>query len=291
MRFNRRTLLAAAAALPAAACVTPVRRDASRPLGLADITVRKELASDYAGTMRALAAIGYTHFGFRLAAMSPLEPAEIPAADKAAMVRDAGLGIDTVRLGYSAPFARQIEAAAKMGAAIVAYTAAPVFFATGTVGIATREAFDAWLPELGEIAAIARANGLRLAFHNHWWDHVPLGGESPIEIIARTYSPEQVGFEIDLAWAHIGGEDPLAFVRRLGPRVLAMHFKDVDPARGDDYGRQLVPPGEGVLGYAAMIPQLDRITNAIGYVEVDDPVDGLVAASNGYQTIAKAREG
>ena len=263
----------------------------ARSIGLADYTVRKELAADYAGTLKKVAQIGYSHIGFRLAAMSPQDKSEPEAATKAAMVRDAGLSIDTVRISMTMPAEQQIEAAAAMGAKTIAYSASPVFFTSGKLGETTREKFDAWLPEFGKLAEQVTTYGLTLAYHNHWWDHKPLDGETPLAILARTFSPRTLAFEIDLGWAYLGGQDPLALVRSLGARVVSMHLKDVDPARGDTMQRQIVAPGEGVMGYDELIPALDRITTAIGYVEVDEPEDGIESARRGYATVTQAREG
>src|SRR5690606_23147706 len=113
---------------------------------------------------------------------------------------------------------------------------------------------------------------------------------TPLEIIARSFAPGEVDFEIDCAWAYLAGVDPLTVVRELGPRVLSLHFKDVDPARGAEPEAQLVAPGEGVLRFKILVPALDRVTDAIGYVEVDRPRDGLAAARSGARTIGQARK-
>lgn len=294
MSVSRRNLLrggtaAAVVAASTSACTTIAPAPERRPLGLAPITVRKELAQDYAGTLRKVAAMGYSHFGFPLAQMSPQQPAGPPVAEIARMIRDAGMEVGVVRYGMAEPAEKQFAEAAELGATTVAYTASPVFFRGGKLGTATREAFDGWLPELGKLADLARKNGLRLAYHNHWWDHVPLDGETPLQIIARTYSPAQVAFEVDLAWAKLGERDPLALVERHAERVASMHFKDVATARGPDMFAQLSAPGEGDLGYATLVPALDRLTDAVGYVEVDDPDDGLAAAQTGANTILAAR--
>lgn len=259
-------------------------------MGLANITIRRELQQDYAGTLRKVAALGYTHFGFPLAAMDPRIPAGPHPREIAAMVQDTGMEVGVVRYGLAAPAQQQLEWAAELGASIIAYTAAPVFFRAEPMGRITRATFDQWLPQLDELADYAQAAGLRLAYHNHWWDHRPLDGETPIEIIARRFSPSQVAFEVDLAWAWLGGVAPLELIERLGPRVVSMHFKDVDRTRGPDMHDQLVAPGDGDLGYKALVPRIDRLTDAIGYVEVDNPADGLEAAANGVRTVFAARE-
>ena len=52
---------------------------------------------------------------------------------------------------------------------------------------------------------------------------------------------------------------------------------------------QLVAPGEGDLDYATLVPKLDALTDGVGYVEVDNPADGLAAAETGARTILAAR--
>ncbi|WP_379488520.1 sugar phosphate isomerase/epimerase family protein [Novosphingobium soli] len=273
-----------------ASCTTvPGRRHSSRPLGLADLTVMSALSRDYPATLRAVAAMGYTHFGFRLAGYGKSAAPELPPAEKARLVHDAGLAVGVVRYGYGRSFAEQARDAQAIGASIIAYSAAPVFFRGPALGQTTRAAFDAWLPELGTMARIAQDHGLTLAYHNHWWDHAPLEGETPLDLIAAAFSPAQVAFEIDLAWAWVGGVDPLALVTRLGARVVSLHLKDVDPSRGADRMRQLVEPGAGRLDYAALLPRLDRVTDAIGYVEVDTPADGMTAAANASRFLHNVR--
>lgn len=288
--FARRQVLATLAALPLAACagtgMAPARR---RPLGLADLTVMKALRADYAGTLKQVAAFGYTHFGFRLAGYGTGD-GELPPAEKARLVRDAGLEVGVVRYGYGKSFAQQVEEAASINASLIALSAAPVFFKGRALGETTRAAFDAWLPELGEMARTARSAGLTLLYHNHWWDHVPLDGETPLDLIARRYSADELGFEIDLAWTWLGGVDPLGLVRSLGSRVRSMHFKDVDPGRGADRMKQLVAPGSGKLDYQALVTRLDTITDAVGYVEVDGPEDGMADAEQAARLIRRARQ-
>lgn len=280
MELHRRGLLvggalAAIGIAPGTAWSAP--HGAGRPLGLADITVRKELMRDYAGTLKQVGAMGYTHFGFRLAAPGG-EPKPI---DKARMIRDAGMEPGVARLTpIGGNFDREIAQAAEAGAKILALTAAPPFLSSRSIGYATRAAFDAWLPELAALAAKCRAAGLTFTFHNHWWDLLPLGGETPLDIIARTLSPRDLSFEIDLGWTWYAGVAPLDLLARLGPRVSSMHLKDIDRSRGKTSNDLAVVVGTGEMGYAALLPRIRKLTSAIGYVEVDAPADGLKAAAD-----------
>lgn len=287
MNIRRRTALGGLGAALIASCTRPASMSPTkRALGLADITVRKELSADYAGTLKQAAAMGYTNFGFRLSDYAP-NPREPSPAEKAAMVRDAGMSIGPVRLNPRLTQPElEIEQAAAIGARIIALTAAPVFISGGEIGATTPEAFEAWLPSLVDLNEKCSNAGLILAYHNHWWDHAPIGRSSALDWIAVQ---TEVSFEVDCAWAWLGGIAPLALVERLGARVVSMHFKDVDPAPGQSMFEQLVVPGLGQLDYAALLPNLDRATNAVGYVEVDNPADGLAAASSAARFLTNVR--
>ena len=181
----------------------------------------------------------------------------------------------------NAAYDRQIAQAAEIGAKVVAMSAAPPFI-SGRIGVATRIGFEAWLPQLVTLGERCREAGLRFAYHTHWWDVMPIeGGETPLDAILRTTSPADVAIELDLAWCWYGGVAPLDLLARLGPRVASMHFKDIDRTRGKGTTDHAVVIGSGEMGYAALLPRLRRLTSAIGYVEVDAPPDGLVAAAEG----------
>lgn len=286
---SRREVLRGGMALALAAGSAPAFARRRAPLGLADITVLKELARDYAGTLKAAAALGYSHFGFRLAAYGP-GGSEPSPRDKAAMARDAGLAVGVVRFPPIRPdYPRLIAEAAEIGAKVVAMSAAPPFIAR-QLGVASRAAFEAWLPELATLGARCRAAGLRLAYHNHWWDVMPLeGGESPLDTIVRTMPPGDVAIELDLAWAWYGGVAPLDLLARLGPRVASLHLKDIDRRRGRTTTDHAVVIGAGEMGYAALLPRLRRLTDAVGYVEVDAPPDGLAAGAAGARFFHRHR--
>lgn len=288
MSLRRRDILRGGGALALLGAAAPAIGRSKALLGLADITVLKELNRDYAGTLKAAAAMGYTHFGFRLASYGGgNEP--LPQ-DKAKMVRDAGLEVGVVRFPpIRADHDRLIAEAAGIGAKVIAMSAAPPFISR-QLGVATRPAFDAWLPDLAALGSKCRAAGLTFAYHNHWWDVMPLeGGETPLDIILRSTSPTDVAIELDLAWAWYGGVAPLDLLAKIGSRVASMHFKDIDRRRGKSITDHAVVIGAGEMDYAALLPRIRRLTTAIGYIEVDSADDGLAAAAAGARFFREHR--
>lgn len=278
---RRAVLIGGAAAL--GGCVTGLTaRNDGRRLGLADITVMPDLLRDYPGTLRRVAAMGYTTMGVRLVGYRGVpDPGEPPALDKARMVRDAGLELGVVRLGVrNADYDRQLDDAVVMGARIVAMTTAPPFISGPRVRETTRAAFDAWLPQLVALGEKAKARGLILAYHNHWYDFVPLDGVRPFDLMVQQVPPALLSFEIDLAWTWYAGIAPLDLLTRLGPRVVSMHWKDVDRSHGKEASEHAVAPGKGEMDYARLLPRIHALTSAVGYVEVDKPEDGMAAAAD-----------
>ncbi|MET0179270.1 MAG: sugar phosphate isomerase/epimerase [Novosphingobium sp.] len=293
--IHRRAVLGGGASAALAAlsgCLTSGTRVRGSELGLADITVMRELLRDYAGTLRQVAAMGYTTMGFRLVGYSGKpDPGEPLPQEKARLVREAGLEVGVVRLGVrNVDYDRQLDEAAATGAKIVAITTAPPFIAGPTLYQTSRAAFDAWLPQLAALGEQARTRGLTLAYHNHWYDLAPLGGDRPLDLMASQVPPELLSFEVDLAWAWLAGVPPLALLRQLGPRVVSLHLKDIDRSRGGSRTDQAVAPGQGEMNYAALLPGVRRLTSATGYVEVDKPEDGLAAAAAGIAVIRAGLE-
>jgi sugar phosphate isomerase/epimerase len=287
--LDRRSALAVAGAAALAGAGPNAFATVKRRFGLADITVLKELSHDYAGTLEQVAAMGYDVLGFRLAGYGGPSPNEPTPAKKAQMVRAAGLELGVVRLGVRNPdFDRDLGQAADIGAEVVALTTAAPFIAGPSLFETTRAAFDAWLPQLAALGENARKRGLTLAYHNHWFDLQPLGGERPLDVMARSIPPELLSFEIDLAWTWYAGVAPFDLLRQLGPRVVSMHWKDIDRTRGKAITDHAVAPGVGEMDYPALLPRVIRVTRAIGYVEVDSPDDGLDAARQGAKLIRKA---
>lgn len=289
--LDRRTALKAGGAALFAAlggCATTAGSRGKLRFGLADITVQRELLRDYPGTLRQIAAMGYTTMGFRLAGYGGREPGEPTPADKARLIRDMALEVGVVRLGVrNVDYDRELDEAASAGAKIVAISTGAPFIAGPRMFETTRAAFDAWLPQLAAVGEKARSRGMMLAYHNHEYDLRPIGGERPLDLMARQIPPELLSFEVDLAWTWYAGVAPLDLLTQLGPRVVSMHWKDIDRSRGTTRNDLAVAPGSGEMNYRALLPHVAAATQALGYVEVDRPGNGLAAARQGAELIRK----
>jgi sugar phosphate isomerase/epimerase len=117
---------------------------------------------------------------------------------------------------------------------------------------------------LNAAAAVAAKHGVRLGYHNHAEELLSvLDGTPALEVLAG-HLDDAVVLEVDTYWAAVGGQDPVALLKRLGDRVTAVHVKD-GPATPDPIDQ--VPVGQGTLpvrDILAAAPQALRV------IELDD---------------------
>ena len=237
-------------------------------------TVRDALESDLPGTIRRLAEIGFTQ----------VEPYNFAArADElAAALAETGL---TAPTGH---------------APLLSGDQDEIFAAARRLGIGT--VFDPFLPpEQWQTAETVRANatrlneaakkgaehGIRVGYHNHWWElETSIAGVSALEYFAGLLDPELV-LEIDTYWAAVGGADPVALLERLGDRVVAIHIKDGPGTR--DMNAQL-PAGQGTMDVWGIIGAATSLEVPVlefdGYAH--DIFDGVSASLRYVQAGAPA---
>ena len=93
--------------------------------------------------------------------------------------------------------------------------------------------------------------GLGVVIHHHLATWIERADE--IDRLMAETDPARVGLLLDTGHAFRAGADPLAVLRRHGPRVRYVHLKDVD-ARGD-----WCALGDGVVPLPAILDELRRL--------------------------------
>ena len=219
-------------------------------------TLREQLAEDLPGTLDRLAALGLTR----------VEPFRL--TDHAS-----ALGPALAASGLTAPTAHQHV----VGTGISIDTANEIFATAAALGIGTvfdprvdRERFEsadavaAVADDLNAAAAVAAKHGVRVGYHNHAQElEIVHDGTTALELLAG-HLDDAVVLEVDTYWAAVGGQDPVALLKRLGERVTAVHVKD-GPATPDPLDQVAVGQGElPVRDILAAAPQALRV------VELDD---------------------
>jgi len=138
--------------------------------------------------------------------------------------------------------------------------------------------------ELAEFACRLKDHGLRLGWHNHAFEMVHLpDGSMPLEWILG--EDPDVLWQMDIAWAVRGGQDPATLIERYAERIVSFHVKDLAPtgACADEDGWADV--GHGTLDWQALLPVM-RTTPATTWVlEHDNPSDDARFASRSAATV------
>ena len=176
-------------------------------------TVREALERDLPGTIRRLADIGFTM----------VEPYRFVA--KAAELKQA-LSENNLRAPSGhAPLLSEDQdeifaAARELGIGTVIDPHVPAGRWT------TLEDIKDTAQQLNAAAAKAAGYGLRVGYHNHWWEvESVIDGKTALEHLADSLDPAVV-LELDTYWAAVGGQNPTELLARLGDRVKFIHIKD-----------------------------------------------------------------
>ena len=126
------------------------------------------------------------------------------------------------------------------------------------------EAVDAVATEVNELADALADRGWDLHYHNHAHEYVDLGDEWALE---RFVDATEVGIELDVGWALVGGDDPAARIRSLGDRAELIHMKDMDTSV--DHG--FVEIGDGDVDMPACAEAARAVGSEWLIYEHDDP--------------------
>lgn len=234
-------------------------------------TVREAMQKDLRGTLQRIADLGFTQ----------VEPYNFNTVD--------GLGDALAAAGLSAPtthahFVGEDDAHLES-----------VFAAARELGIPTvidpHVKNERWLTaeSVGEIAAemnaaavIAAKHGIVVGYHNHAHElESVIDGVTALELFASQLSPEVV-LEVDTYWAAVGGQDPVALLKRLGDRVVAIHVKDGPPSKIDT---EQVAIGRGGMPVREII---EAVPAALRVIELDDSEgDRFQAVADSYEFLVK----
>jgi sugar phosphate isomerase/epimerase len=137
---------------------------------------------------------------------------------------------------------------------------------------------------LAVIGEWLRGEGLGFGWHNHDFEFIKLpGGEIPMELMLE--AAPLIDWECDVAWVARARANPLAWIRRYGQRITAVHVKDIAPKGQclDEDGWADV--GQGVLDWPKLFDAL-RNTRALHYVmEHDNPSDIARFARRSYSFV------
>jgi sugar phosphate isomerase/epimerase len=141
-----------------------------------------------------------------------------------------------------------------------------------------------------EVGAAGKPYGVKVLIHNHTNEFQPLPDSAllPYEVLFRETDPQLVDFELDIGWARVAGQDPLALFAQHRHRFPLWHVKDMadlatvtalptQPER--QRAAKIVPVGAGDIAYRPVFEHAAEAGLLHFYVEQDTaPNTGSIEA-------------
>lgn len=126
--------------------------------------------------------------------------------------------------------------------------------------------------------------GLGYGYHNHDFEFLP-GTDGTLGIDEIAAYPE-IGLELDLAWIHVAGHDPAAYIRKFAGRIIAAHIKDRAPVGENEDEGGWADLGEGEVDYMHIVPALGEAEVERWVLEHDNPSDHVRFATRSYNAVS-----
>jgi sugar phosphate isomerase/epimerase len=245
MPLTRRHFLALSAALPWA---LSARASASIPVGLELYSVRGELKKDPAATVRAVAQMGYQVVEF----YAPyFEWSENETKQMRKLIDDLGIRCLSTHNSEAYLSAQNLARTRDMNL---------ILGSKYVVQASTDEktSLDQWNPvadRLNLAAEKLEPAGLKVGYHNHQPEFTPIGGQRPMEILAKN-TKSSVMLQLDVGTCLEAGSEPVAWIRANPGRIRSIHCKDWSRDPGKGYA---VLFGEGVADWTGIFEAAESV--------------------------------
>jgi sugar phosphate isomerase/epimerase len=202
-------------------------------------SLREEAALDFRAVLERLGRIGFV--GVETAGFHGLTAGEVRTT-----LDGAGLVVSSAHVGLAKPdeFERALDEHQDLGCTTV------VVPAIGPKSFADLDRVRAAADLLNAANEQARARGLTLGYHNHFWELQSVIDDRPALLHLFDHVDGSVVAEVDVYWARVGGVDPAELLRSLGSRAALLHVKD-GPA--GDPSEAMVAVGDGAIDIAGVL--------------------------------------
>jgi sugar phosphate isomerase/epimerase len=220
----------------------------SFPVGLELYSVRDALKQDPEGTVRAVAQMGYQAVEF----YSPyFEWTDAQAKQMRKLMDDLGIRCYSTHNNADYFGADKISRARDLNL-ILGCKYVVLAWTDPKTGI---DGWKAVADKLNAAAETLEPSGLKPGYHNHQAEWASLGGQRPMDILAKNTKPS-VMLQLDVGTCLEGGADPVAWIRANPGRIRSIHCKDWSPDPAKSYK---VLFGEGVADWKGIFQAAESV--------------------------------
>ena len=252
------------------------------PIMLQLYSVRDELESDFDGTLREVAGIGYKYVELALAQYYGKTAAQFKASLDAA-----GLIAVSAHVPYGDMLADPEGAIGYHTDIGCKFIVIPFLSPEDKPGGPKYEELKKSIAALGEAA---NKKGAALLYHNHEFEFEIFNGKYALDDLYDSIPANLLQTEIDVCWAKVGGVDPAQYILKYTGRAPVVHLKDFGSAAGetvkaeyDLIGEEKKEPagpfpfrslGQGILDIPGIVKAAEKAGSQWLAVEQDLPSPG-----------------
>jgi sugar phosphate isomerase/epimerase len=244
-----------AAGAPASRAAAGIPSGLGNRIGVQLYSVRDRMEKDFTGTLEGVAKIGFKEVEF--AGYYNQSPEQVRSLLDRLGLRAPSSHIPLADISKDIP--GQVKAAKTIG---LEYITVPALFQP-LMGKVTPDFWPKTAAEFNRVGKALKAEGLGFAYHNHSFEFEKLpDGRTGYDVLLAETDPAFVNFELDLLWATVAGQDPVAMFQKNPGRFVMWHVKDV---KGVDAARATATSTEG-----STIQKLQKIGGSLAAVGTGD---------------------
>lgn len=262
MNFTRRQFMGAAPAALIGAAQALHADPMGKPIGCQTWPVRAELAKDFGGMLRQLAAIGYKHIEMcSPASYGDFKPlAGMSGAQMRGTIEGAGLHCESCHYNFRELKENLDE---RMAFAKELGLKQMVLSSFGLPATATLADWKQAAGELNKVGERTQKAGLQLGFHNHHNEFKEIDGVLIYDELMRQFDAKLVKMQFQVAVISAGYE-AAKYMSKYPGRFLSLHLADYSTTE-----KKGVPVGSGVVDWKKLFAAAKAGGVQNFYVEMD----------------------
>jgi sugar phosphate isomerase/epimerase len=257
-----------------------------KKIGVQLYTVRDQMKADFDGTIAKVASIGYKEVEF--AGYFGRTPKQVRVILEKNSLTSPACHVEYAVLAPD-KWSEQIESAKIIGQGYIVNPWIPEEL---------RKTDDDWkraADTFNRAGEESRKAGIQFAYHNHWFEFLPVNGKLPYDTLLALCDPNLVKMEMDLCWITVGGGDPLKYFNEYPGRFPLVHVKDVktlpkvDESGGQNFGDSvdLTAVGSGIIDWKRIFRESDKAGIKHYIVEHDRPAVPFESIATSYAYLSK----
>lgn len=215
-------------------------------LGIQLYMVKEDMEKDTPGTLKQLAAMGYTQiesYGGNKGMFWGVSNKEFKKLSN-------GLGLTLISSHYNddpGGFEKQAEKAAEIG---MKYLICPWKGPQKSI-----DSFKRFADEFNSNGQICKKHGLRFGYHPHDYPYKKIDGQLPIDVLLSHTDKELVDFQMDYYYTVTEKQSPEEYLRKYPDRFKLCHMRDVLKVRLPKGSQEesACDLGQGIINYPHLL--------------------------------------